>query len=365
MHRALIRRTRAGRAIRAVHAVRAAVRGLRAARAVLALRAALLLLPAILASSAFATFSITAVDPATQEVGSAGASCIAGSIILSDVHPGRGAVHTQASWNSQNQQYARTLMNQGYAPQAIIDSLVAHDAQGNPTIRQYGIVDLVGGGRSAGYTGIHCTDYKGHILGPTYAIQGNILLGPQILQGMEIAFGSTAGTLADRLMAALQAAKIPGADTRCTSYHKSSISAFLRVALPSDGATLHLDLNVNNTPTDQDPIDVLQGLYDQWKLAGVPAAQGVEGLDRVSAYPNPFRATTVLSYAVEGPEKVTLRVFDLAGREIDTLVDGTQEPGLHQTVWAAPEDAISGGVYFCRLQTAGHASTVKLLHLGR
>src|SRR4030095_14820852 len=90
------------------------------------------------------TFSITAVDLATGYVGSAGASCIAGSIILSDVHPGRGVIHTQASYISANQVYARNLMNMGLAPQQIIDSLVAHDAQNNPTVRQYGITDYIG-----------------------------------------------------------------------------------------------------------------------------------------------------------------------------------------------------------------------------
>ncbi|MDM7913948.1 MAG: DUF1028 domain-containing protein, partial [Candidatus Eisenbacteria bacterium] len=231
-----------------------------------------LILLAALPTGAGATFSIAAIDPETGQVGSAGASCISGSIILSDVHPGVGVVHTQAYWNSQNQQYARLLMELGYSPQDIVDSLVAHDAQGNPTIRQYGVVDLVDGGRSAGYTGVNCTDYKGHLLGTTYAIQGNILLGPQILAGMEEAFLSTGGTLADRLMAALQAAKIPGADTRCLPYGKSSMSAFLRVARPTDDpGALYLNLNVNNTGTGPtDPIDVLQGLYDQWVAAGAP-----------------------------------------------------------------------------------------------
>jgi hypothetical protein len=45
--------------------------------------------------AAEATFSIAAVDPGTGEVGSAGASCISGSLILSDVHPGVGVVHTE------------------------------------------------------------------------------------------------------------------------------------------------------------------------------------------------------------------------------------------------------------------------------
>ena len=91
-----------------------------------------------------ATFSIDAVDSYNWQVGSAGASCISGAIILSDVHPGVGVVHTQAYWNGTNQAYARSLMDRGIAPQAIIDSLVAHDAQHNPSIRQYGIVDPVG-----------------------------------------------------------------------------------------------------------------------------------------------------------------------------------------------------------------------------
>ena len=89
------------------------------------------------------TFSIVAVDPGTQEVGSAGASCINGSIIISDVHPGIGAVHTQSYWNSTNQNNASDLMDQGYTPEEIIEYLVENDAQGNPSIRQYGVVDLV------------------------------------------------------------------------------------------------------------------------------------------------------------------------------------------------------------------------------
>ena len=95
------------------------------------------------------TFSIVAIDTITGQVGSAGASCIQGSIIISDVHPGLGAIHTQSYWNSINQDSASSLMEQGYSPQEIIDWLVENDAQNDPTIRQYGVVDLLNGGRSA------------------------------------------------------------------------------------------------------------------------------------------------------------------------------------------------------------------------
>ena len=164
------------------------------------------------------TFSIVAVDTMTGQVGSAGASCIQGSIIISDMHPGLGAIHTQSYWNAINQDSASSLMEQGYSPQEIIDWLVDNDAQNDPTIRQYGAVDLIEGGRSAAFTGENCSDFKGHKIGDTYAIQGNILLGQSILDNIEEAFLTQYGTFEEKLMASLMAANVVGADTRCTHY---------------------------------------------------------------------------------------------------------------------------------------------------
>ena len=74
-----------------------------------------------------ATFSIVAVDTTTGEIGSAGGSCIAGSIIISDIHPGTGAIHTQSYYLPANQNYASDLMDQGYTPNQIINNLVLND----------------------------------------------------------------------------------------------------------------------------------------------------------------------------------------------------------------------------------------------
>ena len=113
----------------------------------------------------FSTFSIVAVDLSNGQVGSAGASCIGGSIIISDVHPGVGVIHTQSYWHGYNQLMASDLMDDGLSPDEIIDYIVENDVSNNPLIRQYGVVDLYEGGRSAAYTGENCMDYKGHILG--------------------------------------------------------------------------------------------------------------------------------------------------------------------------------------------------------
>ena len=212
------------------------------------------------------TFSIVAVNPATGEVGSAGASCIAGSIIISDIHPGVGAIHTQSYWNQSNQDSASSLMDLGYSPEEIIDWLIENDAQNNPSIRQYGIIDLIDDGRSAGFTGENCFDYKNHILGQTYAIQGNILLGQEILDSMEIAFISTYGTLDEKLIAALLAANVPGADTRCLPYGTPALSAFIQMAKSEDeNDSFFMDINVQSCPTNLSPIDSLFTLYWDWK----------------------------------------------------------------------------------------------------
>jgi uncharacterized Ntn-hydrolase superfamily protein len=320
-------------------------------------RPILLCLPILIATAGAAraqdTFSIVAVDPVTGQVGSAGASCISGSRIISDVHPGRGAIHTQSYYNSQNQIYARGLMDAGFPPQAIIDSLVANDAQNNPAIRQYGVVDLVDGGRSASFTGNNCLDWKGHRTGPTYAIQGNILLGPQIVDDMEAAFLGAIGSLGDRLMATLQAAKVPGADSRCLDEGKSAISAFVRVARPGDvPGGYHLDLNVNNTPVNVDPIDVLQDLYDDWRLQQT-AAPGDVGTQRIGgvlypACPNPFRSETRIRFAIAAPANARLAVHDPAGRVVAVLAEGLQAPGIQERTWT-PDGSVAPGVYLLRL----------------
>lgn len=327
-------------------------------------RLALALVLIAAARPAGATFSIAAVDPATGEVGSAGASCIAGSIILSDVHPGVGSIHTQAYWNGTNQNNASDLMDEGWSPQAIIDWLATHDAQGNPSIRQYGIADLVDGGRSAAFTGANCTDWAGHITGPTYAVQGNILLGPEIVADMEAAFLTTPGPLALKLMATLQAANVPGADTRCAGYGKPAISAFIRVARPGDAAgDYYLDLNVNNTSPAQNPIELLQAQFDAWLPTAAPPPSA-PAARLLPATPNPFNPRCELRFVLAAAGPARLEVLDLVGRRLTLLVEGWHEAGEQVATWDGRDAlgrALPSGVYLARLEAAGLCLSTKLV----
>ena len=242
------------------------------------------------------TFSIVAVDTATGEIGSAGATCLAledGALAISDIVLGIGAIHTQSFWDPINQNNARLRMETGDSPQEIMDWLQANDVNNDPSLRQYNAVDLNGGNpRSAAFTGPDCFEEFIHIAGPNYAIAGNILISEDVVIDMETAFVNTSGSLADKLMAALQGAKRPGADARCLDDGVSSLSAFIRVADPSDTdssyGNLSLDLNVWVTGTIFEPIDALQDLYDN-TLSTQDQQQ-----DQFTMFPNPAKGAVMV-----------------------------------------------------------------------
>lgn len=284
---------------------------------------------AFLTSIAQDTFSIIAIDTITGEIGGAGASCIdenaipTGVLIINDIIAGRGGIHTQASWLSANQQNAHTRMVEGMSPQEIIDWLVTHDVQNNPAVRQYGIVDKDAQGhpRSAAYTGPNCYNYKNHIVGPNYSIQGNILLGQHILDSMEARFLRMEGSLAEKLMYALQGANVPGADTRCLAEGTSSRSAFVRVAaadaLPGQW---WCDLLVPSTPYGMEPIDSLQVLFDQWLIWTTSSSIPFVQPNRAKVYPNP--ASDMVTFEIEkisGETGLKIHILNVEGKEMDVV----------------------------------------------
>lgn len=81
-------------------------------------------------------------------------------------------------------------------------------------------------------------------------------------------------------------------------------------------------------------------------------------------YPNPFNPVTTIPYMLPERAAVSLRVFDLLGREVAELVTSVQEPGAHAATWDA--SGVSSGLYFYRLEahgTAVHQATRKLMLL--
>jgi len=73
-------------------------------------------------------------------------------------------------------------------------------------------------------------------------------------------------------------------------------------------------------------------------------------------YPNPFNSTTIISYGLPGKAKVSLKIYDILGREIETLASGVQLPGYHTCEWNAKH--VTSGIYFYSL-TAGSTKLVR------
>ncbi len=82
--------------------------------------------------------------------------------------------------------------------------------------------------------------------------------------------------------------------------------------------------------------------------------------------PNPFRGTTELRFALAAPGRARLAVYDVAGRLIRVLRDGTLPAGNHAAAWDGRGSGgpVAGGIYFVRLEAAGRSETARVVRLG-
>jgi hypothetical protein len=78
-------------------------------------------------------------------------------------------------------------------------------------------------------------------------------------------------------------------------------------------------------------------------------------------YPNPFNPTTTIGYQLPAEDRVVLKVYDIFGREVKTLVDARQSSGTHRVQFDGRQ--CSSGTYYARLQAGGMTQTIKLVLL--
>lgn len=83
------------------------------------------------------------------------------------------------------------------------------------------------------------------------------------------------------------------------------------------------------------------------------------GFELYNAYPNPFNASTTLSFQLYQDGDVSLRVFDITGREAAELLEGYMNEGSHQLTWNA--ERVASGVYFAVMESGGIVQTQKLI----
>jgi uncharacterized Ntn-hydrolase superfamily protein len=200
------------------------------------------------------TYSIVARDPDTGEIGVAVQShFFAVGSLVSWAEPGAGAVATQSVVEPAFGRRGLDLMRGGTSAPEAMHRLLADDPQ--EAYRQVAMLDRFG--RTAVHTGGRCIQAAGHRVGNQVSVQANMMRSDTVPAAMAAAYAEAGGDLANRLVAALEAAEAEGGDLRGRQ------SAALRVvaAKPSDSplADQRFDLRVDD---HDDPVPELRRLLE-------------------------------------------------------------------------------------------------------
>ncbi len=220
-----------------------------------------------------ATFSIVACDTAEGEWGVAVASrFLAVGSVVPWARAGVGAIATQAVANTHFGPLGLESLEKGLSAAQVLDLLIDGDPQ--RATRQVGVVDAHGA--SATFTGERCESWAGGLRGPGFAIQGNILAGPDVADAMAKAFQIAEGSLSERLLAALAAGDEAGGDRR------GKQSAALLVVKAKGGYQggndRYVDLRVDDSESPIAELARLYSLHARTFLPGVHARLGDDAL---------------------------------------------------------------------------------------
>jgi uncharacterized Ntn-hydrolase superfamily protein len=201
-----------------------------------------------------ATYSIAACDLEAGQWGVAVQSkFLSVGSVVPWAEPAVGAIATQAYANPRYGPDGLALLREGLDADEVVRRLVRLDDGRDE--RQVGIVDARGG--SASWTGAGCSDWAGDRTGPSYAAQGNILVGAETVDALAETFEATAGRpLAERLIECLAAAQSAGGDRR------GQQSAALLIVERNGGYAQLSDVVADLRVDDHEqPIDELARIY--------------------------------------------------------------------------------------------------------
>jgi uncharacterized Ntn-hydrolase superfamily protein len=236
------------------------------------------------------TWSILARDKATGTLGAAVATrFFAVGALAIHVEGGVAALATQALINPMYAVHGMPRLRACEAPDAVIAALLAADA--GRAHRQIHILDA--GGRIAAHTGADCVDWCGSVRGLDVSVAGNMLAGPEVVSATLHAFEASSGSMAERLLTALEAGEVAGGDKR------GKQSAALKVC--TSDPYPDLDIRVDDHP-DPLPENAAAVCGQPGKVRGVQAVSGRSGQPVWGVRPNGDRGRDVsASFAVSAP----------------------------------------------------------------
>jgi hypothetical protein len=153
--------------------------------------------------------------------------------------------------------------------------------------------------------------------------------------------------------------RIPGHDFQCLRGKGVAGNDKIIVFFTREGAMLWI-----NTPTSQPDTGNINANFYAYIL-GSSLVNGVNeqiipsDFQLQQNYPNPFNPTTKIQYAISSAQFVTLKIYDLLGREITTLINERKQAGSYEVNFSG--DNLTSGVYFYRIQAGSFSETKKLV----
>jgi uncharacterized Ntn-hydrolase superfamily protein len=213
------------------------------------------------------TFSIVARCARTGHLGVGSATfSLACGARSEGARPGVGASRTQAYPKRSNDPLVLNIMELGFSPREAMRMVASNDPDFE--YRQMGIVSVDGG--VAMHTGSKARPWAGHHVGTDFAAFGNVLTGPQVIEGIVAGFVSQPESdLADRLLRALEGGRDAGGQIGANG-HIPERSAWIRVIDRSFAPLIDLRVDVHTSAVDR-----LREIYIEF-LAQTPRAEAVE-----------------------------------------------------------------------------------------
>ncbi len=299
------------------------------------------------------TYSIVARDKKTGEFGVAVQShYFQVSPAVPWAQAGVGAVATQSMVNLSYGPLGLELLQAGYSAEQALRALTAGDPKAE--VRQCAIVDAAG--NVAAHTGAKCIKAAGHTLGDGFSCQANLMEKDTVWDAMAAAFESTEAALAERMMAALEAAESEGGDIRGMQSAAMLVVAGTGTGRPWDDRII--DLRVEDAP---EPLPELRRLLrikraymtagdaDQLEESGDKHAAAAKLQEALAIAPEMIELrfmagiTMVSAGDLDGGSALIAEVVRKDGRWVETLRRLVAADQVSAEVAAAVEARLAAG----------------------
>lgn len=246
------------------------------------------------------TYSIVAYEPSTGAFGMAVASHVLGCGAAIGAVSLKGAVVSQARATTGSPRQACEMLDRNVRASIVGERLLAADPSRSE--RQLGVVDS---GDAWTHTGSHCFRWAGGRTGLGFAVQGNILAGPAVIDAMADRFARRDAPFRQLLIACLAAGAVAGGDARGPQ------SAVLHVAWPTALGEEHVDLRVDDSRDPLAELMRLEALYGRYgdtsaadelvRMDGQTVEQVQAGLHRLEMAPDDQRFVRMSSMPSPAP----------------------------------------------------------------